>query len=175
MTRVTNDVVLIKHIGGQLSVFIGWFIQARFSVGCFVYRTLRDQKKVTILQFERRGVPAEWHNAPRPVHTPAEVPLHKVLYGTTFPGTLFSLSPFAEVVGGHEYNHSRIEMHVAKPILYFESDARAVCSRIHSNVAEIGNVCCDVVNSRFGGVRRDRHSELVRRKGIVRTHNSMDT
>ena len=95
--------------------------------------------------------------------------------GHRFQEPFFSLTPFAEVVGGHEYNHSRIEMHVAKPILYFESDARAVCSRIHSNVAEIGNVCCDVVNSRFGGVRRDRHSELVRRKGIVRTHNSMDT
>ena len=53
MIRVTNDVVLTKHIGGQLSVFIGWFIQARFIVGWFVHSTLRDQKKVTILQFER--------------------------------------------------------------------------------------------------------------------------
>ena len=78
MTRFTNDVVLIKHIVGQLSVFIGWFVQARLFVGWFVHGTLRDQQKVTILQFERRSVPAEWHNAPRPVHTPAEVPLRQV-------------------------------------------------------------------------------------------------
>ena len=77
MTCFTNDVVLIKHIVGQLSVFIGWFVQARLFVGWFVHGTLRDQQKVTILQFERRGVHAEGQNATRPVHAPGEVPLHQ--------------------------------------------------------------------------------------------------